>query len=148
MIAPLGLVLAMLSLPAAAGHGLLTLQGDPFDPGAETVQVDPTALNVMDDIRTMPVHVSRGHVRTGYDGTAYRSYRAITRVRCTPKDARFQQLELFEGPLWTGTSRTIAYPEGRMPPMQFKDMSPNPTERILTAACTLHAVKSKASRRG
>lgn len=145
----IGFALAAALLVACAPAGAaplttwFTLLGNPDDARADTVQIEPETVVVFSNLRTMRIRTSRGQERSGYDGRAYRSYVAMVHIDCNDKSARFRQIQLFAGPLWTGNQRIVNYDDAQMPPMAFRDMRPNPAERIVLAACTIDRVQSR-----
>ncbi len=86
----------------------------------------------------MAIRVNRARPRARWHGVAYRSYTATVAIDCTAKAGRYVSLDFFRLPLWKGTSHnTSTYASTEMRPMQFLDISPNPTERMVKAACQL-----------
>ncbi|RZI97485.1 MAG: hypothetical protein EOO54_29730 [Haliea sp.] len=138
------LVPLLLALPLAAhsADGIwFTVIGDHLDPAAETVQVNPAPVSVTQHTRVMLVRTSRASLRTSWDGVPFRSYQASVEFDCTAGTARFQELTYFMQPAWTGAShRTMQYSRDNPRWMRFRDMAPNPTERIIKAACSFHRV--------
>jgi hypothetical protein len=58
------------------------------------------------------------------------------RFDCANKVARYASLDFYLEPLWQGKShQTSTYPEGVMRRMEFRDVTPNPTQRLIRAAC-------------
>ena len=121
----------------------LTITGDSRAAAADTVQFSPESVVVFADLRTMRIRVSRAHDRKGYDDRPYRAYVSTVHIDCMRLTARFRQLQLFAGPLWTGASRVIAYRDADMPPMAFNEIEPNPSARIVQAACSIDRVQAR-----
>jgi hypothetical protein len=134
-------------LAAGAGNAhaqsWFTVLGDIGDTSVDTVQVAPDTVAAFADLRAMTIRTSRGRLRTGFDGASYRSYVAQVHVDCDSRIARFKQLDLFAAPMWTGARREFRYADAEMPRMVFKDMQPNPVERIVQAACTVQNVQTR-----
>ena len=113
-----------------------TVMGDPKDPGVNTIEVDPVPVAVQGELRTMKIRVSRSLARTSWDGVPYRSYTSTVQFDCAHKNARYLALDFYQQPLWKGEShKTSTYPEGVVRRMEFRDVTPNPTQRLIRAAC-------------
>ena len=113
-----------------------TIQGDPLDPGADIIEVNPAPLAVNGNMRTMQVRVSRSAPRTNWDGVPYRSYSFEVLFDCTAKTARYTAMEYFMQPRWAGSSHASPrYTPEEPRPMRFRDVEPNPTAQIIRAAC-------------
>lgn len=119
----------------AADDPWLTISGDPLRPDQDTVQVNPVAVDRSPESRTLDIRVNRAQPRTNWDGVPYRSYTAQVRIRCDERRGEYLSLRMFAQPLWTGPMQEAHYSEPR-PPMRFRDVQPNPTERIIRAACS------------
>jgi len=130
-------------MPGWATESWLTVQGNPTDPAADTVQVAPETIAVFDTLRSVQVRVNRAARRDTYDGGQYQSYRATVEVNCQTKTAQFRRHQYFLVPLWTGESRIVEHQEGNLPPVMFRSLTPNPVQRIVQAACTLQEVKTR-----
>ena len=137
----------LLALWSAAGvqaqSSWLTVTGDPADPAVNTIEVDPTPVSVNANGRVMWVRVSRSAPRTSWDGVAYQSYRAQVLFDCPRNSASYAAIDFYLAPLWQGEPyQTSVYgPEARRS-MQFLDVTPNPTARIVRAACESASVMS------
>ncbi|APW40366.1 hypothetical protein RD110_00135 [Rhodoferax koreense] len=115
-----------------------TVVGDPEDPNVDTVQVDPVDHD--GNPRTMRVRVSRSTARSSWDGVPYRSYTSNVAFECDRNQARYLSLSYHGQPLWPGEpDKTVDYSTGTPRMMAFRDMTPNPTQRIIQAACRLVA---------
>lgn len=113
-----------------------TVLGDPQEPGINTIEVDPVPVSVEGEMRVMKVRVSRSAERTSWDGVPYRSYTSTVQFDCADKSARYLSLDFYKEPLWKGKPhKTSTYPEGKVRQMAFRDVTPNPTERLIRAAC-------------
>lgn len=113
-----------------------TVLGDPQDPALNTIEVDPVPVSVQGELRTMKIRVSRSLPRTSWDGVPYRSYTSTVRFDCANKTARYLSLDFYKEPLWQGEPhQTSTYPEGVVRHMAFRDVTPNPTQRLIRAAC-------------
>ncbi|NUT14677.1 MAG: hypothetical protein HOQ33_09265 [Cupriavidus sp.] len=120
---------------AAAQPSWFTVSGDASRVGADTVQVDPLALKPDGDARTMPVRVSRSQERRNWDDVPYRSYESRVRIDCRTQKAHYLEATFYMEPLWRGHPHQVASYAQKPPAMLFRGMSPNPTERIIRAAC-------------
>jgi hypothetical protein len=127
------------ALMHAASHAQpmwLTVSGDPEDPAVNTIQVDPVPVEVVREMRTMRVRVSRSAPRTSWDGTPYRSYYATVRFDCERSIARYMAITFHSEPDWKGEPVTTTdYSTGTPRLMQFRDVWPNPHQRLMRAAC-------------
>ncbi len=114
----------------------LNVLGDPKDVAVNTIEVDPIPVAVNGDLRTMKIRVSRSVQRTSWDGVPYRSYTSTVLFDCASKTARYLSLDFYMEPAWQGTShKTSTYPPDVKRPMEFRDVTPNPTQRLVRAAC-------------
>lgn len=131
--------LAMYGGLALAQTAWFTVAGDPLDKTAETVQVDPNRVAVPSASETgvveMKVRVNRAKPRYDWDGIPYRSYESRVIFDCRSKSANYVYVRYFAEPLWGGKSHHEAEYTDSPRPMRFRDMSPNPTARIVRAAC-------------
>ncbi len=113
-----------------------TVLGDRADPSLNTIEVDPAPLETSDAGHVMSIRVSRSNQRTSWDGVPYRSYTARVLFNCTEGKAYYLSLTFYNQPLWTGVShKTSTYTRDNPRPMLFVDVEPNPTQRIVKAAC-------------
>ena len=120
-----------------------TIQGDPVNPAADTIEVNPVPVSVSGDLRTMHIRVSRSAQRTNWDGLAYRSFKADVLFDCGGKNARYVAMEYFMQPTWAGpTHASTKYTPSESRPMRFRDVSPNPTAQIIRAVCATGGVIS------
>ncbi|MET0311720.1 MAG: surface-adhesin E family protein [Burkholderiaceae bacterium] len=120
---------------ASAQPVWLTVAGDPDNENVNTVQVDPVSIEKSPGMRTMTVRVSRATQRTSWDGIPYRSYVSSVLFDCRKFTARYLSLTYHVQPRWQGEPvRTVEYED---PPrwMEFRDIQPNPNQRIIAAAC-------------
>lgn len=112
-----------------------TVSGDANLAHAETVQVDPVAVRSEGDMRTMRVRVNRSQERRNWDDVPYRSYESRVAINCRTRRAFYQDATFYLEPLWRGDPHQVADYQKSPQPMLFKGMNPNPTERIIRAAC-------------
>lgn len=112
-----------------------TVAGNPLDPLADTVQVDPRAARSDSDVRTMSVRVSRAGPRKNWDGLPYRSYVSEVAFDCRAGRAEYRRASFYAQPLWQGPVLHEADYQKAPQPMTFRGMSPNPTQRLVRAAC-------------
>ena len=120
---------------AHATSNWFTVSGHPDRADVDTVQVDPVSIDRDAGSRTMNIRVNRAQLRRNWDGIPYRSYSAQVRILCGEGRAEYLNIRLHIQPLWVGAYQDAAYADKR-PPMVFRDARPNPTERILRAACS------------
>lgn len=131
---PCLLTALLASTSRAAQSDWFTVAGDPLDAGSNTVQVDPVARER--EPRKMRVRVNRAMPRTSWDGVPYRSYEANVLFDCQRRSARYLSIRYHLQANWAGApERIVDYGTGPERPMVFKDMQPNPTARIVAAAC-------------
>jgi hypothetical protein len=129
------LALAAAGVQAQTQTGWFTVTGNPDDAGVDTVQVDPVAIKTAGDMKTMKVRVSRSQPRINWDGVPYRSYESRVVFDCRAGRAGYLYASYYLEPLWRGAPHKDADYAGRPRPMLFRDVQPNPTERIVRAAC-------------
>ena len=136
-------VIAVLTQPMAAADPVwLTVLGDPLDASTDTVQVDVTSAVAFDSSRLVRIRANRAERRLAGDGAFFKSYVSQVLIDCTARTARHRSQVLYEAPLWTGASRTVAYADDDVQPMAFKGMDDNPKDRIIRAACSIDLVES------
>ncbi len=135
-------VLGAASLATQAGGSIeggegawFTITGDARQPQAETLQVDPVALKTEGDFKTMKVRVNRAQQRRNWDEVPYRSYEARVLFNCRTLRAFYLEASFFEQPMWQGNPHQVADYMHDPKPVLFKGMEPNPTERVIRAAC-------------
>ena len=120
------------------------MTGDATDPTVDTVQVDPMTFSRSGALRTVRLRVSRTTERRSWDGVFYRSYESEVLIDCVARTGRYVSIEFFSEPLWNGEPYgKTAYSSREIRPMLFRDMAPNPTVRLIRAACQTENVKSK-----
>ena len=114
----------------------LTMRGDPDDAANDIVQVNPESIEGKNELRTMQVRVSRALQRTSRDGVVFRSYSSLVEFDCAKATARFVSADFYRLPMWRGAvHQTLHYGRDHVRPMVFREMTPNPTDRIIRAAC-------------
>lgn len=122
----------------------LTMRGEPDDDANDIVEVNPESIEGKTELRTMQVRVSRAHQRTSRDGVVFRSFLSVVEFDCAKNTARFVSAEFYHLPMWRGpVHHTMVYSREQTRPMVFREMTPNPTERIIRAACKTSDVLSK-----
>jgi len=119
----------------AAERSWFTVAGDARQPQTETVQVDPVALKSSGEFRTMRVRVSRAQERRNWDEVPYRSYESRVLINCRTRRASYLDATFYSEPLWRGNPHQVSDYQQNPQPMLFRGMNPNPTERIIRAAC-------------
>jgi hypothetical protein len=120
---------------ASAQSNWLTITGAPDDPKVNTIQVDPVPKDRDEGMRTLRVRVSRSGERTSWDGVPYRSYESDVLFDCRENTARYLSITYYPQPGWLGEARTVDYSTGERRMMEFREVVPNPHQRILHAAC-------------
>ena len=133
-------IIAVLSVAACSGvwasNAWLTVLGDPDDLSVNTIEVDPIPVSLPGLQRIMHVRVSRSAPRINWDGVPYRSYESKVLFECDKHKARYVSIVFYLQPGWTGVShRTSEYSKADARRMEFRDVKPNPTLRIIRAAC-------------
>lgn len=113
----------------------LTVIGDVTNPAVDTVEVATSTVAREGELRLMKIRTHRMHERVTFESKPYRSYLGQIQIDCTAEEARFRELRYFRGPLWTGQVRDVAFPRDAMPKVVFRDVQPNPVQRIVRAAC-------------
>jgi len=114
----------------------LTVIGNAADPDVDTIQIDPTPLDAKGQFRWMTLRLNRARPRTSTDGIVFRSFTSVIEFDCGKRTARFTKTQFYNGPLWTSPGRTMDYPASMVRPMVFREIEPNPRERVIKAACT------------
>ena len=143
-LVPLTVVTRAVAAPGAVEW--LTVEGDsiePFNALQNVVQADPASISDASGVRTMQIRVSRSDKRVSWDDVPYRSFTAQVEFDCEKKTARYISLTYFMEPAWRGISHeTSVYPREKHRPMAFRSMEPNPTQRIVRAACDSKSITS------
>ena len=133
------LLLSLAGCGAQAENQWFTVTGNPVDASVDTVQVNPVATKAKGNLRTMNVRVSRKEQRFNWEKTPYRSYESSVLFDCRARKANYISATFYAAPLWQGPpGKTINYGNSP-PPMLFRDADPNPTNRIIRAACQVTA---------
>jgi hypothetical protein len=130
-------LLLVLTLPAAhAQTEWLTVAGDPGNPHVDTIQVDPIPISVSGDHRTMRLRVSRAAEQVNWDGVPYRSYESIVLFDCAGNTARYVEINFYLQPAWTGeVYKSVTYSANLPRWILFREVEPDPYQRIIHAAC-------------
>jgi len=128
---------------ASAQAQWLSLVGDATEEREDTVQVEPVTLHRAGSLRTVRIRVSRAAERKSWDGAVYRSYNAEVLIDCDARNGRYLSIEFFAQALWQGElhDKTL-YSASEIRPMLFRDMNPNPTQRLIRAACQAENVQA------
>jgi hypothetical protein len=114
----------------------LTVLGDPLDIAVDTVEVDPRPVAVNAHLRTMRVRVNRAAPRASREGVPYRSFDSQVVFDCANMTARYAAITYYMLPTWQGPShKTSLFPESQPRWVEFRSLQPNPTARIIRAAC-------------
>ncbi|MES2530245.1 MAG: surface-adhesin E family protein [Pseudomonadota bacterium] len=123
------------STPTSTQAKWFTVAGNPTDAAADTVQVDPVALGVDGPLKTMNLRVNRSTLRTNWEGVPYRSYESEVAFDCRARRADYRIVTYYMAPTWQGAPHLTTNYANDPKPMLFRDMAPNPTSRIIRAAC-------------
>jgi hypothetical protein len=83
----------------------------------------------------LKVRVSRSADRTSWDGVPYRSYESTVLFDCVNRTARSTRITYYTQPAWNGAVKSVNYGPAVPRWMQFREVEPNPNERIVHAAC-------------
>ena len=115
--------------------------GDRDDAAVNTVEVDPTPVSISAGTRTLRLRVSRSADRVSWEGVPYRSYVSEVVFDCARNTARYLWIDFYSQPAWQGEphKRSI-YSQSEPRPMRFLDVEPNPSQRIIRAACQTASV--------
>jgi hypothetical protein len=129
-------LLLVLPVSAATQVEWLTILGDPANADANTVQVDPIPVSVAGEQRILRVRVNLAAPRASLDGIAFHSYESTVLFDCAVDTARYVEIIFYSQPVWSGAFRTVTPDAATMPRwMLFRDIEPNPKQRIIHAAC-------------
>lgn len=144
---PIGLALLLLAGLGRADPTWFTIVGNPVDPAADTIQVEVASIQGDDALRTAKIRVSRANVRLSpWAKVEFRSFVALTQFDCKARTARYLATDFHRQPLWQGTPfHSVTYPRDVVATMRFRDVDPNPAERIVRAACELRSVAKASS---
>lgn len=112
-----------------------TVSGNPGNAMVDTVQVDPVAVASSPERKTMYVRVSRKSQRINWDGVPYRSYESQVAFDCRARRAEYLIATYYMAPLWAGDPHNTTDYTHKPRPMLFRDVEPNPTGRLVRAAC-------------
>ena len=127
---------SQLSIAKTDTGSWLTVVGSAEDPNIDTIQIDPTPLETNGQLRWMTLRLNRAKQRTSTDRIAFRSFSSVVEFDCEKRSARFTKTQFYNGPLWTSPGRAMDYPPWMVRPMVFREIDPNPKERVIKAACT------------
>jgi hypothetical protein len=126
---------------AEAPASWLNIQGDPDDPSADTIEVDPMPVTLEGQTRVMRVRVSRGAAQSNWDGVPYRSFKSEVLFNCAAGTAKYVAVSYYMLPAWKGSPHAaFRYQPGRPRPMRLRGMKGSPTARIVRAVCQSGAV--------
>lgn len=132
----MGLSLVLGSPAVKAESSWLTVSGNPDDFQTDVVQVDPASLSGNPSFPTLSVRVSRATLRTSWDNVPYRSYTSTVLIDCADKSGRYTEITFYMMPFWQGKPhKSTTFAPEEMRPMRFRQIEPNPTSRIVRAAC-------------
>lgn len=125
----------LLASSVAAQAAWFTVMGNPSDPAVDSVQVDPVAIRITGERRIMNLRVSRSQDRANWEGVPYRSYDARVAFDCRARTAEYRFARFYMAALWQGEAHATTDYSNTPRPVRFIDMKPNPTDRIIRAAC-------------
>ncbi len=121
---------------ARADNKWLTLVGDPMDPSADYIQLDPRAISRDKNLRTVPVRVSRVNSRTSKEGIVFRSFEGLAAIDCQNRSARILRASFYAEPAFRGIPiRSVVFKPDDVRPLAFREVSGEPTQRVVQAAC-------------
>lgn len=126
---------------AQAAAEWFNVVGDAANESINTIEVDPTPVAITGESRIMRVRVSRSQDRVNWDDVSYRSFVADVIFDCPKFAARYLSIDYYRLPAWKGEHylrRVYSQVEPRM--MQFRDVDPNPRQRIIHAACLTSSI--------
>lgn len=127
---------AVVTVAQAAPTPWLTVAGDPVDPRADTIQMNPLFIMKDGPRRIMEVRVSRSQPRTSTDGIRFRSFHGLIEFDCDARVARFVSSQFFHAPLWRDPGKKLDFPESAWRPVEFRGFEPNPRDKVVQAACS------------
>ena len=130
-------LVAVAGCHAHAQTNWFTVTGNPGDANVDTVQVDPVVLATEGKLKTMNVRVSRATQRRNWEAVPYRSYESQVVFDCRARKASYRVATFYLSPLWQGVPHQTTDYAGNPRPMLFLDVEPNPTQRIIRAACRI-----------
>lgn len=114
----------------------LTVVGHQHEPQNDVVQVLVPLKLADESVQTLTVRVNRSGLRSSWDNVPYRSYTSTVVVDCEKKSGHYSEINFYLMPMWEGKPHnTSVFSFAQWRPMRFRDMTPNPTERIIKAAC-------------
>jgi len=111
-----------------------TIAGYPELPDSDVVQISPT-LSTWQHQVTLEVRTTRKTERTGYGGVRYRSYSGMAVVDCDSTKGWFLTLTFFAQTNWQGEPVKAMTYRADEAPMVFNDISGNPADKLIRAAC-------------
>ena len=134
-------------LGAAGVHAAdtwLTITGDPANSANHYIQVNVAAIEVKDDLRTIPVRINRATLwATAGEGIQFRSVVTEVQIDCTQQTARYVKAAFYAQPDFHGEPfRVATYAGDDVRPMIFKDIEDESNPRIIKAACSVKNVTS------
>jgi hypothetical protein len=122
--------------PLHAKADWLTVVGLQDDADLDIVQVQLGPRLTKPALQAINLRVNRSASRTSTDGVVFRSFVATAVVDCAERKGRFTSSAFYALPLWQGQPhKTFAFSAAEVRPMLFRNIEPNPTERIIRAAC-------------
>lgn len=120
---------------AHAQGNWLTLVGDPQDPKADYIQLDPAALTRENDIRTLPMRVSGAEARTSQDGTAYRSLTGLAAIDCKERTVRIIRASYYAEPDFKGVPLKTSETGPEINPVALRGLDADHAKQVVRAAC-------------
>jgi hypothetical protein len=128
-------MLGLVATQVEAQTQWFTVTGDPRNAAVDTVEVDPVAIETDGSIKTMNVRVNRSAKRLNWESVPYRSYESKVVFNCRARKADYLFVTFYPTPLWQGEPHKVTDYARNPRPMLFRDVEPNPTNRIIRAAC-------------
>lgn len=129
-------MLALMGPFVQAQDAWLTVVGNPGDPESDIVDIQPQSLPSSPGGANYLVRVNRAKLRSSWDDIPYRSYTTSVVIDCYAKKSRHVSIAFHMMPLWAGKPhKTQVFSAAEERPMLFLSIEPNPTDRIIRAAC-------------
>lgn len=108
---------------------------------SDYIQVDPEAISVDGDLRTMPVRVSRMAERRNKDGLPFRSFEGHARIDCVTGSAFYTDATFYPQTHFKGIPiAQQVFSADDVRPMLFRAFEGDYTQRVVRAACRARGV--------
>lgn len=133
-------VLVVLGMAVPLAHAeWFTLFGHADDADSDYVQVDPGAIEVDGDMRTVPLRINVAKARTNREGRSFRSVESRVLIDCKRREAWYVQGAFFEQPRFVEPPafRRVYPDDGTRFPMTFAGIATDFAPRVVRAACSV-----------